>query len=93
MCGMSKRERFAECAEDNFVLAGDITSADGVYADSAFLPQSIFSTSAVSKAIGESFARGFADILGQRKSRAAWSVFLEAVVLLDYLYVIFIAEH
>jgi hypothetical protein len=90
---MVQSYRFAERAKDCRVDTDDVPCTDGVHADSAFLPKGIFPASAMNKTIGKFFAGCFADILSQRQGRAAWSIFFEAMVLLDYLCIILIAEH
>ena len=75
------------------MIAGNVTSSYSVHSYGALLPERVFATSAIDDASGEVPARGRTDILGQGKSRTAWGIFFETMVLLDNLYVVLISEH
>ena len=89
---MIDADRLAQCPEYYRVIADDVTCPHRVHPDSAFFPQAL-SAPAVCKCCIDVPSGRLADILSQRKGTAARGVFLKAMMLLGYLYIVFIAEH
>jgi len=85
--GLTKRAKYHR------VNAGNVASADGVHTDSTLLTQGVFAGSAVGDRFVEIPTARSANILGQRKSTATRSIFLETMVLLDDLNIVFGTKH